>query len=517
MMLSKLKNITFKGQLFLLFGVSVIVISLIMAMTASWISNNHTKRLLIESGLQHTRSAALHSRLALLYKSSENAKSAANSILEFPDIIHVAIINIDMSILYETGSQSTRHDLLASDVRNITDVKTLNEDQSEWHFVAPVYSSNNENKDELFNIYESKQTKELIGYVYLSSSKNLLHETTINTLNTNIVLGLMLGITVLLILYYLLNYFLTPLNQLTLTMSNSIRGDLVNYSGVKGPAEMQEIATAYNNLVNTVIERDKKIQEYNESLEITIQERTKEIIEARDEAIRANKYKSEILSNTTHELRTPLQAIIGYVEVASEVALEAGVTEIDEDLKSIESNGKHLLSLINSILDMAKLENGALTAENTTVNLQELINDVETATMPLIEKNGNHLTRHINCNTRSVFMDKKKVFQILVNLVGNAAKFTKDGQITVYVNVSEDMLDITVDDTGIGIEPDKVNLIFAAFQQSNGSIVRDYGGTGLGLTVSKQFCELLGGSITVHSELGKGSTFHVSLPVNINL
>jgi len=242
-----------------------------------------------------------------------------------------------------------------------------------------------------------------------------------------------------------------------------------------------------------------------------------ELMLARDQALEANRSKSTFLANMSHELRTPLNAIIGYSELIEEEMMDEGSDDYIPDLKKIQTAATHLLSLINDILDLSKIEAGKMELFLEKVDVKRMIADVNSTIMPMIEKKENKL--EVNCpeDLPEMFTDLTKTRQILFNLLSNASKFTDKGTIKLDVAIREfanqDWIVFTVTDTGIGMTLDHMERLFKDFSQADSSTTRKYGGTGLGLSISRRFAQMMGGDITVTSQQNAGSTFTVTLPI----
>jgi signal transduction histidine kinase len=231
----------------------------------------------------------------------------------------------------------------------------------------------------------------------------------------------------------------------------------------------------------------------------------------------ASRHKSQFLANMSHELRTPLNAIIGYSEMLQEEAEDLGEDTFLPDLQKINASGKHLLSLINDILDLSKIEAGRIDLYLETFEVGQLVRDVEAIVQPLVEKNGNALEVHYSDDLGTMQADLTKVRQTLFNLLSNAAKFTERGTISLSVQREpDDWVTFAVSDTGIGMTEDQLGRLFEAFSQAEASTRSKYGGTGLGLAISRHFCRLMGGDLTVTSVYGQGSTFAVRLPAEVS-
>jgi signal transduction histidine kinase/DNA-binding response OmpR family regulator len=243
--------------------------------------------------------------------------------------------------------------------------------------------------------------------------------------------------------------------------------------------------------------------------------------EARERAEEANRTKSEFLANMSHELRTPLNAIIGYSEILEEDAADQGQDSLINDIKKIRNAGKHLLSLINDVLDLAKIESGKVDLYLESFDVNKMVKDVVDTLQPTCEKNNNKMV--INCpdNIGLMRSDFTKVRQSLFNLLSNASKFTHNGEVKLTVEQqiikaktgeSQKFLHFIVQDTGIGMKPEHCKKLFQAFSQADSSTTRKYGGTGLGLAITQNFINMMGGEVMVESEYGVGSTFILRLP-----
>ena len=245
----------------------------------------------------------------------------------------------------------------------------------------------------------------------------------------------------------------------------------------------------------------------------------KEMRQAKAAAEEASRAKSAFLANMSHELRTPMNAIIGYSEMLLEEAEDTGLRDFVPDLQKIRQAGKHLLSLINDVLDLSKIEAGKMDLFLETFELGPVVDDIQVTIEPLITKNGNLLEIHKSHALGSMYADLTKLRQALLNLLSNAAKFTEDGTILLSAwrkeTHGEEFVYFKVVDSGIGIAPDKLGSLFDEFTQADASTTRKFGGTGLGLAITKRFCQMMGGDVTVESVLGEGAVFTMFLPVNV--
>lgn len=259
----------------------------------------------------------------------------------------------------------------------------------------------------------------------------------------------------------------------------------------------------------------RRLQEQERRTAVELQTKNEQLQKANEAVLAASQAKSQFLANMSHELRTPLNAIIGYSEMLQEEVDDLGTPEIKPDLQKIHGAGKHLLGLINDILDLSKIEAGKMSLYLETFEIQPLLNEVAATVQPLVQKNGNQLTLEVAADIGSMRADVTKVRQTLLNLLSNASKFTDKGTILLRARRQGDSLVFDVIDSGIGMTPEQVGRLFQAFAQADSATSKKYGGTGLGLALSRKFCQLMGGDMTVVSEAGKGSTFTATIPAQV--
>ena len=285
---------------------------------------------------------------------------------------------------------------------------------------------------------------------------------------------------------------------------------------VRRKDELGDLARTFETMAERIRDREQKLAEWNLNLESTVAERTSELAHAVKMAEAANRTKSAFLANMSHELRTPMNAIIGYSEMLAEEAVEVGQEGFVPDLHKIQSAGKHLLELINDVLDLSKIESGKMTLYCENIDIAGMIRDIESTMLPAVQKNGNTLTVEMPDDIGVMHSDLTKIRQTLFNLLSNAAKFTKAGKIQIAISTQlyrrRQFITFAISDTGIGIKPAQLERLFEPFTQADESTTRKYGGTGLGLAISRRFCRMLGGDIEARSKLRKGSTFTVTLP-----
>lgn len=357
---------------------------------------------------------------------------------------------------------------------------------------------------------EIANQNEKLGTLAIKFSNAKLTQATQEALNLGITIALT-GMGFIAVVGLLMGYLLTrKLEILRQAAQRFAKGDWSVKTKLTGRDEVGELAMAFDHMA------DNLQQQMNE-LESRVRERTQELGIARDEAVKANRIKSRFLANMSHELRTPLNAVIGYSEILAEQNNNFSA-EIHADLNKIRNAGLYLLRMINEILDLSKIESGKMEVHPEPFDIGSLVQDVVESIQPLMEKNNNQFTVSIDQSLGVVTSDINKVHQTLTNLLGNAAKFTHNGHVSLHVvrenDQTQEFIVFKVQDNGIGISKPQLDKLFVEFSQADESISIKYGGTGLGLVIAKSFCEMLGGDISVTSELGKGSLFTAKILVN---
>jgi two-component system sensor histidine kinase/response regulator len=337
--------------------------------------------------------------------------------------------------------------------------------------------------------------------------------------------GILLGWLVVL---WLSNRLTKPIMQLT-----AVARDLATGNFSAAPAMRPHVSDEVDVLANTIVSMAGDLRktyeylgEYNRDLAKKVDERTQQLArmtlaaeDARLLAESASSAKSSFLARMSHELRTPLTSIIGFSELLLADAEAEGRPEAVEDLTRIMASARHLLNLINEVLDLSKIEARKMDLHLERFQVVDLVEEVASALKPLAAKMGNQLVVEADDGLGEAFADQVKVRQSLINLLSNANKFTSAGRVTLRVHRERtgggDRLVFAIMDTGIGMSPEQIGRLFQAFEQADRSTSQKFGGTGLGLVISRRFCELMGGSVHVTSRLGKGSTFTMVIPAEV--
>jgi len=317
-----------------------------------------------------------------------------------------------------------------------------------------------------------------------------------------------------------------PILEIAQGVQKLEKGKLDTYINTGAKGEIQVLESGINSMAAALQGAQENLQDQihlaTGELRNTLQEleqKNAELEIEREKAYDANQSKSQFLANMSHELRTPLNAIIGYSEMLEEELQEVNDTKYVDDILKINSAGKHLLSLINDILDLSKVEAGKMNVFLETTEIAAICEYTVATIQPLAERNKNRLILDCPTDIGEMYSDVTKIRQVLFNLLSNACKFTQHGEVTLSVRREKksdgDWIVFSVSDTGIGMSEKHMQNLFEAFSQADATISRDYGGTGLGLAICKRFTELMGGQLTAESKQGKGSMFRLQLPAEI--
>ena len=435
------------------------------------------------------------SRIALFTAEYDELQPYIEEVVQDPRVEHILLLN------------SQNRVVVSSDVNDVGE--------------RSPFLLDDENK--YWRKHEISNAAGKLGTLAIKFSHETLVEANRRALDRGIGIALF-GMIVIAVIGVGIGFLLTRrLEKLKSAAMKMAEGDLSATANIKGHDEVAIVGEAFDRMARNVqkmIEElrisESELRRAHDQLEQRIHERTKQLAIARDQALNASRTKSIFLANMSHELRTPLNAIIGYSEMLAEEAVELGHNDYVPDLNKIRNAGNHLLGLINEILDLSKIEAGKVDLHLEEVEVKDIISDVVTTVTPLIEHNHNKFSVFCPDEIGNMVTDVVKVRQVLINLLGNAGKFTENGNVELIVSRITDhdkaWIEFVVRDNGIGICEDQLENLFVEFIQADVSATRKYGGTGLGLTISKRYCHMLGGDISVASKVDEGSVFTVQLP-----
>ena len=483
--------------------------------------------------------------LGVFSEDDQLLKSLIRGVAADSDVAYVLIYGEDDKLLSKGGlkaNEAFQNPVVLSD-RDRTrmtrqgSASVLNTQSTDGsiEFTAPVVTMSETSPDELLigplvgaaGASKSAGDQRMIGFVRLGLSLDPLHR------SQQAFVQLWGGLTVAFLVLSSTTMFLlsrritNPIKHLTAHAEMIAHGNLDQMIPVDSRDEIGQLAASFNDMAASLkknITRKEQlldeVRDLNRNLEARIHRRTLELQERTEALEVASRHKSEFLAKMSHELRTPLNAVIGYSELLEEEAEDLGIHQFTADLRKIHASGKHLLGLINDILDLSKIEAGRIELFLETYDVQLMADDVASTIQPLVDKNANKLQVRCAPDVGKIHTDITRVRQCLFNLLSNACKFTENGTISMDITRERsddgDQIYFRVGDTGIGMNEAQIEKVFEAFQQADASTNHKYGGTGLGLAISRQFCQMMGGDISVTSQPGKGSTFTMWLAADIS-